>query len=47
MKYFDYASSTPVSQEVLDAYEKVLDKYFVNSDSLYPEGLKVNNLMDK
>ena len=35
MKYFDYASSTPVNQEVLDAYEKVLDKYFVNSDILY------------
>ncbi len=47
MKYFDYASSTPVDPQVLDTYEKVLKEYYVNSDSLYPEGLKVNSLMNK
>ena len=47
MKYFDFASTTPVNQEVLDTYQRVLQKYYVNSESLYPEGLEVNKLVDK
>ena len=47
MKYFDYASSTPVDPQVLETYHEVLKQYFVNADSLYPEGIKVNSLMNK
>lgn len=45
--YFDYASTTPVSEEVLAAYTDVLKEYYVNSESLYPEGVRVNDLMDR
>lgn len=47
MRYFDYASTTPVSEEVLKTYEEVLREYFVNSESIYPEGTKVNGLMNR
>jgi len=46
-KYFDYSSTTPVSNEILDSYYDVLKKYFVNSESLYPRGTEVNSLMEK
>ncbi len=45
--YFDYSSTTPVNDDVLNTYFKVLKKYFVNSDSIYPRGIEVNNLMEK
>ena len=47
MKYFDFASTTPVNPEILETYGKVLQKYYVNSESLYPEGLEVNKLINK
>ncbi len=47
MKYFDFASTTPVHPEVQETYRKVLQKYYVNSESLYPEGLEVNKLISK
>ncbi len=45
--YFDYSSTTPINEEVLKSYYKVLKEHYVNSDSLYPRGIKVNNLMEK
>ncbi len=45
--YFDYSSTTPVNDDVLNTYFKVLNKYYVNSDSIYPRGIEVNNLMEK
>ncbi|MGI6608327.1 MAG: cysteine desulfurase family protein [Erysipelotrichaceae bacterium] len=45
--YFDYASTTPVNDEVLNSYFKVQTDYFVNSQSIYPRGLEVNKLMEK
>lgn len=46
-KYFDHSSTTPVNDDVLNTYYKILQKYFVNSESIYPRGLEVNNLMEK
>ncbi|NLZ74898.1 MAG: cysteine desulfurase [Erysipelotrichia bacterium] len=46
-KYFDHSSTTPVNDDVLSTYYKILQKYFVNSESIYPRGLEVNNLMEK
>ncbi|NMA16556.1 MAG: cysteine desulfurase [Erysipelotrichia bacterium] len=45
--YFDHSSTTPVNDDVLSTYFKILQKYFVNSESIYPRGLEVNNLMEK
>ncbi len=47
MKYFDYASTTPVNPEVLKTYSEVLARYYVNSESIYPAGLETNKLMNK
>lgn len=47
MKYFDYASTTPLNPDVLKTYEEVLARYYVNSESIYPAGLEVNRLMNK
>ena len=47
MKYFDFASTTFVNAEVLKTYTEVLEKYFVNSESIYPQGIEVNKLMNK
>lgn len=45
MIYLDYASTTPISPEVLSTYTMLLEKYYANSDSLHDVGLKVNELM--
>ena len=45
MIYFDYASTTPVRAEVLEAYEKILHTYYANADSLHQEGRKVHTQM--
>lgn len=47
MVYLDYASTTPIRKEVLEAYEKVLHTYFANADSLHQEGRKVNMLLEQ
>lgn len=47
MVYFDYASTTPIRKEVLEAYEKVLHTYYANADSLHQEGRKVNTLLEQ
>mgnify|MGYP001113940647 CR=1 FL=1 len=45
--YFDSVSTSKVNLEVLTSYKKMLDKYYVNSDSMYDEGLKIYNLQEK
>lgn len=47
MKYFDYASTTPLRKEVLDAYTTVLSTYYANADSLHDLGRESQRLMEK
>lgn len=47
MIYFDYASTTPLNIDVYNTYIDVLNKYFYNSEGLYPNAVKVNDLMNK
>jgi len=47
MTYFDFTSTTPVHPEVMKTYQEVLEKYYQNSESLYPSGVKANSLMEK
>ena len=47
MIYFDNTSTTKVADEVLDTYDQVLRKYYVNSEAIYPSGLEVHKLMEK
>ena len=46
MIYLDYASTTPLNQEVLSTYKKLLDKHFANADSLHSLGRDVSRLME-
>lgn len=45
--YFDNASTTNIHPEVLKTYESLLEKYYVNSESLYNEGVEVFRMMEK
>lgn len=45
--YFDSASTTKINPEVLSTYEKLLEKYYANSESLYEEGAEINQMMEK
>lgn len=45
--YFDNASTTAVHPEVLKTYETYLERYYVNSESLYDEGMEVNRMLEK
>lgn len=45
--FFDYTSSTPINKEVLKAYETALEKYYINSDALYDNALKIKGLVEK
>lgn len=47
MMYFDYASTTPISNEVLTAYTKVLTSTYGNADSLHDLGRDAQRLMEK
>lgn len=44
--YFDYASCTPINEEIYDTYCSVLKQYYVNSESVYSDGLEVNKLVE-
>lgn len=37
--YFDYASCTPINEEILNTYFKLLKDYYVNSESIYSKGI--------
>ncbi len=47
MIYLDYASTTPLDQEVLATYTKVLNTYFANADSLHTLGREANKLVEQ
>ena len=47
MIYFDSASTTPLHPEVLKTYKYLLETYYVNSESLYDPGVKINNLLEQ
>ena len=38
--YFDNASTTNIHPEVLKSYISLLQKYYVNSESIYSEGIE-------
>ena len=45
--YFDSASTSRIHPEVLKSYESLLYKYYVNSESLYDEGIEIFRMMEK
>lgn len=45
--YFDNASTTNTDPEVLASYEKLLESTYVNSESLYDEGVSVSRMLEK
>lgn len=45
--YFDNASTMAVHPDVLRTYESLLEKYYVNSESLYDEGMEINRMLEK
>ena len=45
--YFDSASTSRIHPEVLKSYESLLHKYYVNSESLYDEGIEIFRMMEK
>ena len=45
--YFDGASTTAIHSDVLQTYKSLLDKYYVNSESLYDEGSEISRMMEK
>lgn len=45
--YFDNSSTTRIHPEVLKSYEQLLEKYYVNSESLYDEGSEISQMMEK
>ena len=47
MIYLDYASTTPIDEEILNGYQSTLQKYFVNSESLYSLGQEVFDVLEK
>jgi len=46
MIYLDYAATTPLDQDILQTYEKLLGKYFANADSAYDLGYEVSRLYE-
>lgn len=45
--YFDNASTTNIHPDILDSYISLLKKYYVNSESLYNEGVEIASMMEK
>ena len=45
--YFDNSSTTRIHPEVLKSYEQLLEKYYVNSESLYDEGSEISQMMER
>lgn len=47
MIYLDYASTTPLNNEVLKTYTTLLQKYFANADSMHDLGHEVEKLHEQ
>ena len=45
--YFDNASTTNIHPDVLKSYISLLEKYYVNSESIYNEGIEINSMLEK
>ena len=45
--YFDSSSTTNIHPEVLASYKQLLERYYVNSESLYDEGSEISRMMEK
>jgi cysteine desulfurase len=45
--YLDYAATTPVSEEVIDSYYKLLKENYANSDSIHELGSKAGTYLKK
>lgn len=45
--YFDYTATTPMDEEILDAYVKIQKKYFANTTSLHKLGQTSNQIYEK
>ncbi len=45
--YLDYASSTPIDPEILNTYETLLEKYYMNSEGIHDGGVEVHTLLEK
>ena len=43
--YLDYASTTPLDEEVLNSYYKLLKENYANSDSIHEAGTKANSYL--
>ena len=46
MIYLDYSATTPVSEEVLDSFNKCTRKYIGNPNSLHKLGVEAKNIID-
>ena len=47
MLYFDYSATTPVEDEVINVYNKVVKDYWANPNSIHSLGLQSHKLMDE
>lgn len=45
--YLDYAATTPVSEEIIESYCKLLKENFANSDSIHDAGTKASGYLKK
>lgn len=43
--YLDYASTTPINENVLESYYKLIKENYANSDSIHEEGSKAANYL--
>ena len=47
MIFLDYASTTPIDQDVLNSYWEILKRYYANSASNHQLGLEVDSLQNQ
>lgn len=47
MTYLDYSATTPVSEEILDSFNKITLKYIGNPNSLHKLGIQANEMINK
>lgn len=45
--FLDYASCTPVKEEIFNTYMKLVKEYFINSEAVYKSGVQVHDLVEK
>ncbi len=45
--FLDYASCTPIEPSLLNTYQTLLEKYYINSEAVYDAGVSVHELVEK